>query len=156
MTSQTSSALAAVLGAAALLFSALSIPSALQAPRPPSPTDSVTVDLSVIITGVGAVGESKHHFFNPSMLVVRRGDTLRLRVMNLTFARHGFEIQAYGVRTKEGLPGGPTGQETLTFVANKGGMFQYRCNIPHNPRTGDCSPDHESQVGYLVVLDQPR
>jgi len=114
-----------------------------------------TVDLSVIITGVGAVGAPKHHFFNPSMIVARRGDTLRLRVMNLTFARHGFEIQGYGVRTK-GLPGGPTGQETLTFVANRGGVFQYRCNIPHNPKTGDCSPDHESQVGYLVVLDQPR
>ena len=117
--------------------------------------DVATVDLSVIITGVGAVGAPKHHFFNPSMIVARRGDTLRLRVMNLTFARHGFEIQGYGVRTK-GLPGGPTGQETLTFVADRGGMFQYRCNIPHNPKTGDCSPDHESQVGYLVVLDQPR
>jgi len=156
MTSQTSSALAAaVLGAAALLFSALSIPSALQPPTLPPPVDVATVDLSVIITGVGAVGAPKHHFFNPSMIVARRGDTLRLRVMNLTFARHGFEIQGYGVRTK-GLPGGPTGQETLTFVANRGGVFQYRCNIPHNPKTGDCSPDHESQIGYLVVLDQPR
>ena len=156
MTAQTSSALAAVvLGAAALLFSALSIPSALQPPQAPPTAAPAAVDLSVIITGVGAVGESRHHFFNPSMIVVRRGDTLRLRVMNLTFARHGFEIPGYGVKTK-GLPGGPTGQEILTFVADKGGVFQYHCNIPHNPKTGDCSPDHATQVGYLVVLDPPR
>ena len=156
MTAQTSSALAAVvLGALALVFSTLSISSVPQPAQVPPEAAPTTVELSVIITGVGAVGESKHHFFDPSMIVVRRGDTVRLRVMNLTFATHGFEIQGYGIGTGR-LPGGPKGQETLTFVANKAGLFKFHCNIPYNPTTGDCSPDHETQVGYLVVLDPSR
>jgi plastocyanin len=156
MTAQTSSALAAVvLGAFALVVSALSISSVPQPAQVPPEAAPTTVELSVIITGIGAVGESRHHFFNPSMIVVRRGDTVRLRVMNLTFATHGFEIQGYGIGTGR-LPGGPKGQETLTFVANKAGVFKFHCNVPYNPTTGDCSPDHETQVGYLVVLDPSR
>lgn len=138
-----------------MVLSALSISAVQQpAPSPPEAAPAV-VELSVIITGVGAVGESKHHFFNPSMIVVRRGDTVRLRVMNLTFAAHGFAIDGYGIGTAR-LPGGPTGQETLAFVASKPGIFKFHCNIPYNPTAGDCSPDHETQVGYLVVLDPSR
>ncbi|MDR7484037.1 MAG: hypothetical protein QN187_01770 [Armatimonadota bacterium] len=149
------SALAAILIAvAAILLTALSA-ARPGPPAAPAPAEPATVDLSVIITGVGALGAAEHHFFNPSMITVRRGDTVRLRVMNLTFSTHGFEIEGYGVRTRP-LPGGPKGQETLTVVADKVGMFRYRCYVPYNPATGDCSPDHETQVGYLVVLDQPR
>jgi plastocyanin len=148
------SALAAiVIAAAAILLTALSVASPTP-PAPPAPA-AATVDISLIITGVGAVGAAEHHFFNPSMITVRRGDTVRLRVMNLTFSTHGVEIEGYGVRTGP-LPGGPKGQETITFVADRAGVFRYRCNVPYNPATGDCSPDHETQVGYLVVLDHPR
>jgi len=150
----TTAAAAVVMAAVALILGLLSIPST-QMTQPPPGAAPATVDLSIIISGVGAVGESKHHFFSPSMIAVRRGDTVRLRVMNLALAAHGFEIDGYNVRTGR-LPGGPKGVETLSFVADKGGIFKFHCNIPYNPTTGDCSPDHETQIGYLVVLDPPR
>lgn len=153
MTGSILSALtAAVLAATALLFSALSIPSALQ---PPDPAPSATVDLSLVITGLGPPGAAIHHFYNPQMIVVRRGDTVRLLVMNQSLFTHAIAFEGYGVRTGL-LPGGPKGQEMINFVADKGGVFAYRCYIPFVPAAAACSPDHETMVGYLVVLDEPR
>ncbi len=145
---------AVILAAAALVFSALSIPSVVQPPAPPSPVTPATMELSLIITGLGALGEpAKHHFYNPQMVVARRGDTVRLRVMNQSFASHAVQIDGYDVRTRI-LPGGA--EDTISVVAEKGGIFPYRCYIPHDPASGACSPDHATMVGYLVVLDQPR
>jgi hypothetical protein len=145
---------AIVLGAAALLLSVLSLPSVGRGPAPA--VAPATLDVDLIITGLGAAGEpATHHFYNPSMIVARKGDTLRVRFSNLTFASHGLEFEGYGVRTRP-LPGGPTGQETLTFVADKAGVFRFKCYIPYDPVAGNCSPDHDTQVGYLVVLDAPR
>ena len=157
MTGSTSSAFAAVaLGAAALLFSVLSIPSAWQPVAPAEPAAPAAIDLSLIITGLDPVGgPATHHFYNPQMIVARRGDTVRVRVMNQSFFSHAIEFEGHGVRTGV-LPGGPKGQETVSFVADKGGVFAYRCYIPFDPRTASCSPDHETMVGYLVVLDPPR
>jgi plastocyanin len=157
MTATTYSALAAIIiGAAALLLSVLSLPSMSQPQAPSGPTAPTTVEVSLVITGLGAAGQpALHHFYNPSMIVVRKGDTLRVRFMNLTFATHGLEFEGYGVRTRP-LPGGPTGQETVSFVADKAGIFRFKCYVPYDPATGQCSPDHDTQVGYLVVLDQPR
>lgn len=157
MTASTYSAFAAVaLGAAALLFSVLSIPSASAPQRPTEPAAPATVDLSLIITGLDPVGgPATHHFYNPQMIVARRGDMVRVRVMNQSFFSHAIEFEGYGVRTGI-LPGGPKGQETVSFVADKGGVFAYRCYIPFDPRAASCSPDHETMVGYLVVLDPPR
>ncbi len=157
LSASTSSALAAlVLGVAALLLSALAVQTAPSAPVPSGPAAPTTVDVSLVITGLGAAGQpAKHHYYNPSMIVVRKGDTLRVRFMNLTFAVHGLEFEGYGVRTRP-LPGGPTGQETVTFVADKSGTFRFKCYVPYDPVTGHCSPDHDTQIGYLVVLDTPR
>lgn len=147
---------AVALGAAALLLSVLSIPTAMQAETPVASAGPATVDLSLIITGLGAAGEpAKHHSYNPQMIVARRGDRVRLRVMNMTFASHAIEVKDYGVRTGL-LPGGPRGQEAISFVANKAGIFTFRCYVPHDPTTGTCSPDHEMMIGHLVVLDPPR
>lgn len=156
-TSAYSAFAAIVLAVAALVLGGLSLSSAGR-PQPPlaGPAGPATVDISLVISGVGAAGEpAKHHYFNPSMIVVRRGDTLRVRVMNLTFASHGVLFEGVGVQTGV-LPGGPRGQETLTFVADKPGVFRFRCNVPYDPEKGHCSPDHDTQVGYLVVLDAPR
>lgn len=155
-TSTYSAFAAIVLAVAALVLGALSLTSAGRLPLPAGPAGPSTVDISLVISGVGAAGEpAKHHYFNPSMIVVRRGDTLRVRVMNMTFASHGVLFERYGVQTAA-LPGGPRGQETLTFVADRAGVFRFRCNVPYDPEKGLCSPDHETQIGYLVVLDAPR
>jgi plastocyanin len=153
----TYSALAAIIiGAAALLLSVLSLPSTSKSQVPTGPAAPTTVDISLIITGLGAAGQpALHHFYNPSMIVVRKGDTLRVRFMNLSFAVHAIEFEGYGVRTRP-LPGGPTGQETVSFVADKPGVFRFKCYVPYDPATGQCSPDHDTQIGYLVVLDTPH
>jgi plastocyanin len=153
-TSTYSAFAAIVLGLAALLLSVLSLPSTGRGPAPGAAP--ATLDIDLVITGLGAAGEpGQHHYYNPSMIVARKGDTLRIRFSNLTFNTHGIEFQGYGARTRP-LPGGPKGQETITFVADKPGVFQFKCYVPYNAAAGECSPDHSTQIGYLVVLDTPR
>lgn len=153
----TSSAWAAMaIAVTALVLSVLSLQTAAPSQTTEPPVGPSAIGLSLIITGVGPAGEpAKHHVYYPQMIVVRRGDRVRLRVMNMTFASHAIEVQGYGVRTGV-LPGGPKGQETLTLVAERAGVFAFRCYVPFEPRTGTCSPDHETMVGYLMVLEAAR
>lgn len=148
-----SSALAGTSLVIALVAAALSLPSLLAPARPSAPPAPVTIDLSLLITGRGAIGgPALSHLYDPQMLVVRQGDTVRLQVMNRTFFRHGIEIAGYKVRTGE-LTNGPRASELLTFTANKPGIFEYRCYLPYDPATATCSPDHEHMVGHLVVIE---
>lgn len=121
---------------------------------PPAPAVA-TIDLSVLITTQGPIGgPAVTHLFDPQLLVARRGDTVRLRVINQSFFRHGFEIPDDGVRTGA-LEGGEHSSEVLSFVADKPGIFVFRCNLPYDPATATCSPDHERMIGHLVVIDAP-
>ncbi len=121
--------------------------------RPSSTAAPATIDLPLLVTGRGAIGgPAESHLFDPQLLVVRRGDFVRLRVINQSFFRHGIEIAGYGVRTGE-LTGGPQGSETLTFTADKPGIFEYRCYLPHDPAMATCAPDHDQMVGHLVVIE---
>lgn len=118
------------------------------APTTPSPAH---IDLSMLITGRGAIGgPAVDHLYDPQLLVARKGDTVRLRLMNQSHFRHGVEIMGYGVRTGE-LAGGQS--EILTFAATRPGIFVYRCYLPYDPATATCAPDHDSMVGHLVVID---
>lgn len=123
------------------------------APEPPAPPPPATIDLSLLITGEGSIGgPALNHLYNPQMLVARRGDTVRLRVMNQSFYRHGIEIVGYGVRTGP-LTGGEQASEVLTLLADKPGIFAYRCYLPYDPATATCAPDHDQMIGHLVVID---
>ncbi len=137
--------------AVALSLLALTVPAG-----PPTPTIGaapVTIDLSLLITGRGAIGgPAESHLYDPQLLVARRGDRVRLRVTNASHFRHGIEIIGYGVKTGP-LTGGPQAAETLSFTADKTGIFEYRCYLPYDPATATCSPDHEQMVGHLVVLE---
>lgn len=140
---------AVALSAAALALAVLSVSSASRPPGPPA-----TVDLTLLITATdGRTPQATHHAYNPQMIVARRGDTLRLRVINLSLFTHGLVFEGLDVRT-QALYGGA--EEALSFVAGKGGVFPYRCYIPYDPVAKSCSPDHETMVGYLVVLDDGR
>lgn len=133
----------------AVVLSLLTLTPPIRSQTPASPP--VKIDLSMLITGRGAIGgPSLSHLFDPQMLVVRAGDEVTLRVLNQSNFRHGFEIVGYDVRTKE-LNGGQT--DTITFIADKPGIYVYRCNIPYDPATGSCSPDHEKMIGHLVVIE---
>ncbi len=148
----TLAGLSLVIALIAIALSLLTL-AAPSRPRPASAASPVTIDLSLLITSSGAIGGvADSHLFDPQMLVVRRGDTVRLRVMNQSFFRHALAITGYGVRTGE-LVGGPQGSELLTFTADKPGVFEYRCYLPHDPATATCAPDHDRMVGHLVVID---
>ncbi len=119
---------------------------------PPSPTRA-PIDLWMIITGQGAIGgPASHHLYDPQMMVVRRGDTVRMRVMNQSLWMHGIEIVGMGVRAKP-LAGGEA--DELSFTPDRSGIFEYRCYIPYDPKAGACSPDHDKMIGHLVVIDTP-
>ena len=112
-----------------------------------------TIDLSLLISGRGAIGgPAESHLYDPQLLVARRGDKVRLRVTNGSHFRHAIEVVGYGVKTGP-LTGGPEAAETLTFTADKSGIYEYRCYLPYDPATATCSPDHEQMVGHLVVLE---
>ncbi|MDR7480903.1 MAG: hypothetical protein QN183_12900 [Armatimonadota bacterium] len=145
-----SALVAVVLSAAAL---ALAVLSASSASRPPAGPPA-TVDLTLLITATGGpTPQATHHAYNPQMIVARRGDLLRLRVMNLSLFTHGLVFEGLDART-QALYGGA--EEAVSVVAGKGGVFPYRCYIPYDPVARSCSPDHETMVGYLVVLDDGR
>jgi plastocyanin len=140
----------------ALVAIALSVLTLAAPPTPARPLATpvpVTIDLSMLITGRGAIGgPALEHLFDPQMLVVRQGDTVRLRVINGTHFRHGIEIVGYDVRTGP-LTGGPQSSELLTLTADKPGIFEYRCYLPHDPATATCAPDHDKMIGHLVVVE---
>lgn len=142
----------------ALVAVALSLLTLL-APAQPAPAPvpvPASIDLSMVITGSGAIGgPAVNHLFDPQMLVARRGDTLRLRVMNQSHFRHGIEVVGYGIRTGE-LTGGEHAADVLTFTATKPGIFEYRCYLPYDPATGTCAPDHDKMVGHLIVIEPGR
>lgn len=132
----------------AVALSLLTLTSA-QAPVPSS--GPAHIDLSMLITGRGPIGgPSESHLFDPQMLVARRGDQVTLRVQNQSNFRHGFEIVGYGVHAAE-MNGGQS--DAITFTADRPGIFVYRCNVPYDPTTGSCSPDHETMLGHLVVIE---
>lgn len=141
---------AVIVSLAALAVSART----LMAPgrTPPVPARS-PLDIWMVITGRGGIGgPSSSHLFDPQMMVVRRGDTVRMRVMNQSLWSHGIEIVGLGVRTKP-LAGGEA--DEVTFTPDRSGIFEYRCYIPYDPKTGACSPDHDKMIGHIVVLDPP-
>ncbi len=133
-----------------LISIALSLLTVGSAAPPLRPAPAV-LDLSLLITSSGTVGgPAETHLYNPQLLVARRGDTVRLRVMNQSFFRHGIEIADYGVRTGE-LNGGQS--EDVTFTADKPGIFPFRCYTPYDPATATCALDHAHMIGHLVVID---
>lgn len=147
----------AVAGAAlviALIAISLSLLTLLVGAQPAPRPAPAAIDLSMLITGRGAIGgPAESHLYDPQLLVARRGDAVRLRVMNQSHFRHAIEIVGYGVRTGE-LNGGQS--QDLTFMADTPGAFVYRCYLPHDPATGTCAPDHEQMIGHLVVVDPGR
>lgn len=150
--SRTAGSVALAASAAAIALSLLVIFGPPQVA--PAPALS-TIDLSVLITTQGPIGgPSVHHLFDPQLLVARRGDTVRLRVINQSFFRHSIVIPDFGVDTGP-LEGGEHASQVLTFAADRPGIFVYRCGLPYDPATATCSPDHETMIGHLVVLDAP-
>lgn len=122
-----------------------------QAPVPaatPARTPA-TLKLPMVVATFSGQGVAAHRWY-PTMLVVRRGDTVDLAIGNPDKFNHEFDLTGYNQSTPKLRPGETA---SLRFVADQTGVFQYRCRLPYNPATGDCTPDHDLMLGYLIVTD---
>jgi nitrosocyanin len=75
--------------------------------------------------------------WTPESITAKRGDTVTLTLVNKLDAEHGYEIDA--VKVKEVV--GPQKTATVTFKADKAGIFPIKCQL-HPPHV----------AGQLVVL----
>ena len=107
------------------------------------------------------LGEENHadlitefYKWEPEVIVVQKGDTIVLNVTNPRGSVHGLEVPAFGIDTGPLEPRG--GTATIEFVAAEAGTFEYKCSIPFDPNTDpqNCHPEHEFQVGTIIVLDR--
>jgi uncharacterized cupredoxin-like copper-binding protein len=113
------------------------------APRP----QPAKVSLSMVVATFSGQGVFAHRWY-PTMLVVREGDTVELAIANPDDFAHQFELPAFNIKTKILNPGE---SDRVTFVADRVGVFEYRCSLPYDPGKKHCTPDHDEMRGYLIV-----
>lgn len=140
---------ALILSIAALAVSVLAFAGRSQPPAASTPRAPATLKLSMVVATFSGQGVAAHRWY-PTMLVVRKGDTVDLAIGNPDEFNHQFELTGYDLKTKKLTPGS---SDSIRFVADRTGVFAYRCVLPHNPATGDCTPDHDLMRGYLIVTD---
>lgn len=148
------------LAVAALGLSAAVLSLNLVASTTPGPAP-VTREVRLVITSVEPHNETmaammeEMHLYMPGTLVVNRGDTIVLTIVNLDEHRHGFEIHGLNVETDSAADVAPGDEVTLTFVASQAGVFEWECNVPYSAGVGmmeqECGEDHEEMKGYLIV-----
>ncbi len=80
-------------------------------------------------------------YFSPSSISVKKGDTVKITFKN-GGGTHDLRVDGYGVGTKVM---GTAGQETVTFVADKTGSFEYYCSVGTHRQMG--------MRGTLTVTD---
>ncbi len=102
--------------------------------------NNATVNVSVPPISAGAkVGTVKeftvtgqNYSFAPSLLSVKKGDTVKITFKNVN-GMHNLKIDEFNVGTQM-IPGGS--QETIQFVADKIGSFQYYCSVGNHRAMG--------------------
>jgi len=112
--------------------------------RPPA-----TLKLSMVVATFSGQGMAAHRWY-PGMLVVRQGDTVELAVGNPDKVSHQFEVTGYNLRTRI-LTSGST--DSLRFIADRAGVFTYRCVLPYDQAKGQCTADHDVMFGHLIVTE---
>ena len=63
---------------------------------------------------------------------VKIGDTVRVNFRNAGAMPHDFVIDEFNVRTKQI----PVGEETIEFVADKTGSFEFYCSVGNHRELG--------------------
>lgn len=79
--------------------------------------------------------EATNFEFDIKEIRVKQGDTLKVTLNNVE-GFHALEFKGYNKEVK--------GNETITFVADKKGEFEYVCSI-------FCGTGHDDMVGKLIV-----
>ena len=111
--------------------------------------------------GEGSTGE--YHRWEPGVLVVFVGDTIKLTVRNPRSNDHSFKVEAqpgdFSGTTQTGDIQGKKNSATTTgtsqvieFTALKPGVYRWICNTPLDSANNKCDDDHPRMTGYLVVL----
>jgi len=80
--------------------------------------------------------------FDPDSIDVRKGETVRLEITSQDVT-HGFKLESQNVDTELK----PNQTETVTFVPEKTGRFQFRCSVY-------CGQGHTDMNGELMVIEQ--
>ena len=74
----------------------------------------------------------KNFSFSPATMSVTKGDTVKI-TFNNTSGFHDLRVDGYNVGTKQ-IQGGAS--ETVTFVADKAGTFEYYCSVGNHRAMG--------------------
>lgn len=82
---------------------------------------------------------AKQWSFSPSVIKVKKGDTVVLKMISVDVA-HGVYIPDFGINAT--IKPGET--NIVEFVADKTGTFAFSCNIP-------CGVGHKAMTGTIVV-----
>lgn len=110
-------------------------------------TNTTTNNTTTVTTGTNggspdrvSINLSGERFdFTPSVIRVKKGQTVELKLTAKDVA-HGLSIPAFNVR-KDFSPGK---EETVAFVADQTGTFEFRCSVY-------CGEDHGEMKGTIIV-----
>ncbi|OGM92132.1 hypothetical protein A2999_01480 [Candidatus Wolfebacteria bacterium RIFCSPLOWO2_01_FULL_38_11] len=80
--------------------------------------------------------------WDPTLITVKAGDTVRLKIYNDDPYDHGFAIEVFGVNKRLF----PKQETIIEFVASKKGEFVFYCSVP-------CGEGHFEQTGHFIVVD---
>jgi plastocyanin len=78
------------------------------------------------------VVEGSNYTFVPSQITVKLGDTVRVIFKN-SDGLHDWRLDEFNAATKK-IQGGQS--ETIEFVANKAGTFEYYCSVGNHRQMG--------------------
>jgi len=99
----------------------------------PATGTSVHADASVSTSEVKEFTVTGSNFkFSPATMTVKQGDRVRVTFVN-SGGTHDWVIDEFNARTKV-IQGGA--QETIEFVANKKGSFEYYCSVGEHRQMG--------------------
>ena len=76
--------------------------------------------------------DGSSYAYNPSTITVNKGDAVKI-IFKDTDSRHDLVIDGYNLRTDVI---GPGKTDTIEFVADKVGTFEYYCSLPGHKAQG--------------------
>jgi plastocyanin len=94
-------------------------------PTPPTPTDTPSQVKEFTVHG-------GMFFFKPNEMRVKKGDTVKINFIN-DEGFHDWVIDEFNARTKQ-IQAGKS--ETIEFVADKAGTFEYYCSVGQHRQNG--------------------
>lgn len=81
--------------------------------------------------------------FDPSVIEVNQGDTVVIRLVSDDVS-HGIYLEGYNLGAEVILEEGAPSSVELEFVADKPGVYTFRCTV-------NCGPFHPFMTGKLIV-----